>query len=483
MATSLESIGIGLADAVWGPIGDAQRGLDASARTAHRASLRTERRRRIDAAPTCAIFTGSRDHVIADLEAALAAAGWTQNARDPQVVFIDGRRGAGSPATVHGTAHRVLLVGWDDDPAATIAAGAADDVLYLDDPRDLRIRLELAARAVEARRRFEVSLADARRLAEADPLTGLGNRRAMDRTIDVAIRGARRGTPGGLLLIDVDHFKRYNDRYGHLSGDVVLRRLGDAIAASLRTETDGAFRYGGEEFLVVVTQAEPIDVGRVAERIRAAVAALGIDHADHPAGHVTISVGVVALPAGVDTDALRAVDLADRALYAAKRDGRDRVRLAGAENAAAVLAAPSAVGADGARASVAGGRGTNAALEGDARVGDVTVHADARRDRADSAPALDPGATRHGGGAMSLGRIFQRTVARTAGSSPVREAAAAVATLVLIMACASSTVAAAAASPVSAPAVPVAPHVRASARGPAWTCTVSEVATWAREAK
>lgn len=139
-----------------------------------------------------------------------------------------------------------------------------------------------------------------------------------------------------MLLIDVDHFKLYNDRYGHLAGDAVLRRLGEAIASSLRDKTDGAYRYGGEEFLVLLSGTNECEASRVAERIRASVAALAIEHQVAPHGRVTVSIGLVALAAGIHLDRAAAIGSADAALYVAKRNGRNRVYAAAsiAESAA-----------------------------------------------------------------------------------------------------------------------------------------------------
>ena len=132
-----------------------------------------------------------------------------------------------------------------------------------------------------------------------------------------------------MLLIDVDHFKRFNDRYGHPVGDGCLRQVAAVIATCARRAGDLAARYGGEEFALLLPHAGPADALALAHRCVDALAALAIPHADSPvAPHVTVSIGVasrICTPGG-DTDPL--VLAADAALYRAKHAGRARVELA-----------------------------------------------------------------------------------------------------------------------------------------------------------
>jgi diguanylate cyclase (GGDEF)-like protein len=134
------------------------------------------------------------------------------------------------------------------------------------------------------------------------------------------------GDDVAVILADIDHFKDYNDTQGHLAGDVCLKRVAGIVQAELRTEGDMAFRFGGEEFLLLLPKADLSTAISVAERIRRALEEAGIPHpARVPPGVVTASFGVAATRLGgtVTTDEL--IASADAALYAAKRSGRNQV--------------------------------------------------------------------------------------------------------------------------------------------------------------
>jgi diguanylate cyclase len=165
------------------------------------------------------------------------------------------------------------------------------------------------------------ALEAAERESHLDALTGLPNRRYFDELL--AIMGPRRREADSLaiLMVDVDHFKRLNDRHGHGVGDEVLRLVAGAIARSLRAE-DTPVRYGGEEFAVILRRASAPQAAEVAERIRHAVAELepATMTVDDP---VTVSVGVAV--AGAEEVMTTVIERADQALYRAKRRGRDRV--------------------------------------------------------------------------------------------------------------------------------------------------------------
>ena len=192
----------------------------------------------------------------------------------------------------------------------------------------VRERAEHALRA--AKRELEQLNQALEMLSLEDSLTGLGNRRKFDMSlVDECKQGARYQTSLALIMIDVDHFKRYNDLYGHPAGDDCLRRVGAAVVAARGRASDVATRYGGEEIAVLLAQTTAEGAMAAAERIRQCVEALGIAHAGNPAGHVTISVGVAALvPLNQTEAATRLVQAADRALYAAKAAGRNQVRQA-----------------------------------------------------------------------------------------------------------------------------------------------------------
>jgi diguanylate cyclase (GGDEF)-like protein len=161
--------------------------------------------------------------------------------------------------------------------------------------------------------------------ANIDALTGLPNRRYLEEFVAIAGPRRRSGDSYGVLMIDIDHFKRLNDRYGHTAGDTVLRAVGERISAAIRA-TDTPARYGGEEFAVVLRRANQAQAMEVAERIRQAIRSI-------PPGDlklrepVTVSVGV-AISASTDIALTNLLEAADQALYRAKREGRNRTVLA-----------------------------------------------------------------------------------------------------------------------------------------------------------
>jgi diguanylate cyclase len=158
-----------------------------------------------------------------------------------------------------------------------------------------------------------------------DPLTGLGNRKYFDRSIEMAVQNAlASGEPLSLLMFDIDHFKSFNDSYGHLTGDQVLRLVSMSLKQTIKGQ-DITARYGGEEFAVVLPNTALRQALTVADNIRRAVMAreLKKKSTGEILGRVTISVGVSMLKPDDDTDAL--IERADACLYAAKRNGRNRV--------------------------------------------------------------------------------------------------------------------------------------------------------------
>lgn len=162
-----------------------------------------------------------------------------------------------------------------------------------------------------------------RELAATDPLTGVANRRSIERLGEEAIAAARRSTDGlCVLILDIDHFKRVNDNYGHLTGDQALTRVAAACSAALR-QFDQLGRTGGEEFMVVLPRTRMTQARQVAERIRAAVEALEFMDID-PALRLSISIGIAELR-DEDKDLRELCGRADAALYAAKGAGRNRM--------------------------------------------------------------------------------------------------------------------------------------------------------------
>ena len=179
-------------------------------------------------------------------------------------------------------------------------------------------------------RTTELQAANARleELTRQDSLTGLGNRRAMAERIDELHAIARRhGHPYAVILLDIDHFKLYNDTQGHPAGDGVIRRIGNCFRDAIRT-SDSVYRYGGEEFLILLPETDASGAALVTDRIRAAVAARAIPHPASPtARHVTVSLGYTDVTTRETAQRLvwqDVVERADHALYRSKQAGRDR---------------------------------------------------------------------------------------------------------------------------------------------------------------
>ena len=164
--------------------------------------------------------------------------------------------------------------------------------------------------------------------ARIDGLTKIANRRRFDEYLESEWnRHARARQTLALILCDVDHFKLYNDHYGHPAGDECLKQVAAAISQCVRPG-DLVARYGGEEFAIVLPQMESEAACRIAERIRAAVEAAGLPHANSKvADHVTLSIGAawMAPPEHARPDARALIEQADRGLYQAKKNGRNRV--------------------------------------------------------------------------------------------------------------------------------------------------------------
>ena len=193
-------------------------------------------------------------------------------------------------------------------------------LLILRQVRTIRIINENRARLVEMNHQLEF-------LSERDPLTGLYNRRVFERRADAAWRLCIRiGQPLAVIMIDVDHFKAFNDHYGHQAGDDCLRRVAAVIGDQARRPGDVTARYGGEEFIVLLSQTDRAGVARVAEAIRAGVYGLEIPHQDSLYDKVvTISLGFAWGVPQRGTEYPWFIKLADEALYASKADGRNRV--------------------------------------------------------------------------------------------------------------------------------------------------------------
>ena len=165
------------------------------------------------------------------------------------------------------------------------------------------------------------------KLALHDPMTGLANRRQLDVLLPAEIgRASRNMSPLALIMLDIDHFKRYNDLYGHPAGDECIRAVAQVVKTTIKRAGDLAVRYGGEEVLVLLPNTDEAGAYQVAERILQAVRALNMEHSGNAPGVVTISAGVSAcFPRRNDMTPQGLIKAADQALYIAKFTGRNKV--------------------------------------------------------------------------------------------------------------------------------------------------------------
>jgi len=221
-----------------------------------------------------------------------------------------------------------------DDIAAGIDAGGDD---YLTKPVDMVVldaKMKAMQRIAKMRHKLlkmsvelEKTNNELQKLVNVDGLTGIANRRYMDQFLRVEFsRSIRYQQPISYILSDIDHFKTYNDHYGHLSGDDCLKIIAKALAAVCKRSTDLVARYGGEEFAIILPNTPIDEAKRIAEKLRKAVEALAIPHQASAVSDVcTLSLGVVTYQAqkGDQVDTL--ISMADDALYQAKESGRNRV--------------------------------------------------------------------------------------------------------------------------------------------------------------
>lgn len=187
-------------------------------------------------------------------------------------------------------------------------------------------QIMLFRREMRLREAFEQQL-EAR--AQTDGLTGIANRRTFDEALEREwAAAAREATPLSLLFLDADHFKRYNDRYGHQEGDELLKLLAQTLMQKARRPRDLAARYGGEEFVVLLPGTDNRQATAIAEAIRSAIEALSVPHEGNDGGVVTVSIGVSTAVPTADQASSRLVEAADGAVYRAKKAGRNQVAAA-----------------------------------------------------------------------------------------------------------------------------------------------------------
>jgi len=220
----------------------------------------------------------------------------------------------------------VFLTGRVDtaDVVTGLRLGAHDYLRKPFEANELMARVSAALRTKELQDELRRRNAELDRVSRIDMLTNIYNRRHLDEHLRRAISGARRhGRTVGVLLVDIDHFKDVNDQYGHLAGDAVLKEVAARLQGAMRTE-DALGRWGGEEFIAVLTDTPGESIGVLAERMRQAIASTPFVLDDGTRIRVTVSIGHTA---GTE-DAEVLVHRSDDALYVAKEAGRNQVAAA-----------------------------------------------------------------------------------------------------------------------------------------------------------
>ncbi len=243
----------------------------------------------------------------------------------------------------------VIVLSAKEDPklkAHSFAMGANDYIVKLPDKLELLARVRYHSNAHISRlqrdqafrflRESQKQLADAnielQKLAALDGLTGIANRRRFDDAMRVEWqRGQRERQPLSLLMCDIDYFKQYNDTYGHLSGDLCLKKAAAVLTEHLKRPADLAARYGGEEFAIVLPDTPLAGALTVAQECVQHLHHLGMAHSGSPHGVVTMSIGVASIVPSPESNLEELLASADRALYAAKNGGRNQALAAPAQ--------------------------------------------------------------------------------------------------------------------------------------------------------
>jgi diguanylate cyclase (GGDEF)-like protein len=191
---------------------------------------------------------------------------------------------------------------------------------------------DMAAKLAAREEELQIANRHLDELASLDGLSGLANRRGFDREIEREWqKAAATGTALALMMVDIDFFKLFNDRYGHVSGDTCLRAVGETLSLVTLEEAVLVARYGGEEFALLLPGLNIHRATALAEEARQAIEDLAINHSESPIGHVTISVGVESVVPEKFQSYANLIEAADRALYDAKRQGRNAVVAAPAQ--------------------------------------------------------------------------------------------------------------------------------------------------------
>jgi diguanylate cyclase (GGDEF)-like protein len=221
----------------------------------------------------------------------------------------------------------VLLLTSHEDVATKVRGleqGASDYVTKPFSPEELLARVKVQLKIKTLQDHLKESNQQLRMLSQTDPLTGLYNRRHMMATLESEFdRSNRISSPFSLLMIDLDHFKRVNDTYGHQQGDIVLQSISQEIQAQLR-QYDSAARFGGEEFALLLPETNLSEGTMVAERLRQTISKIQFSDSISDL-KITASIGIAAIPHKKINTTEDLIRLADDALYAAKSNGRNRV--------------------------------------------------------------------------------------------------------------------------------------------------------------
>lgn len=230
------------------------------------------------------------------------------------IIFLSGQ-------TQDADLEKGIAAGGDDylfKPVSEVVLGAKIGAMQ----RIVQMRESLVALA----KQLDQANQELKSLSSRDGLTGIANRRAFDETLEREWqRALRTGSELAMLLCDVDHFKRFNDSYGHQAGDECLRRVAAALRDSVARGTDAVARYGGEEFGIILADTGIGGALIVAEKIRHAVHLLAIPHQASATGTLTLSIGIACFVPTPQQKPEALLQAADRALYSAKHNGRDRV--------------------------------------------------------------------------------------------------------------------------------------------------------------